>query len=37
MLRHYIRAQVTLAGLTFAYASIALLMSGFPHVVALDS
>lgn len=35
MLRHYIRAKVTLAGLTFAYTSVALLMSGFPHVVAL--
>jgi predicted PurR-regulated permease PerM len=34
-LRHYIRATVTLAGLTFTYTSIALLMSGFPHAVAL--
>jgi predicted PurR-regulated permease PerM len=35
MLRHYIRAKVTLAGLTLAYTSVALLISGFPHVLAL--
>jgi predicted PurR-regulated permease PerM len=35
MLRHYIRAKVILAGLSFAYTSIALLISGFPNALAL--
>lgn len=35
MLRHYIRAKVILGGLSFAYTSIALLISGFPNALAL--
>ena len=37
ILRHYIRAKVTLGGLSFAYTSTALLISGFPHVLALGA
>jgi predicted PurR-regulated permease PerM len=35
MLRHYIRAKVILGGLSFAYASAALLILRFPHAIAL--
>jgi predicted PurR-regulated permease PerM len=35
MLQRYIRAKVILGGLSFAYTSIALLISGFPHPIAL--
>jgi len=35
MLRHYIRAKVILGGLSFSYATVALLILGFPHAVAL--
>lgn len=35
MLQHYIRAKVTLGGLSFASTSVALLISGFPHAVGL--
>jgi predicted PurR-regulated permease PerM len=35
MLRHYIRAKVTLGGLSLAYVSIASLTLGFPHPLAL--
>lgn len=35
MLRHYIRAKVILGGLSFAYASTALLILGFPHALTL--
>ena len=35
MLRHYIRAKVILGGLSFGYASIAMLILGFPHALAL--
>jgi len=35
MLQHYIRAKVILGGLSFAYASLALLILGIPHAVAL--
>jgi predicted PurR-regulated permease PerM len=37
VLRHYIRAKVILGGLSFAYTSIALLISGFPHALALGA
>ena len=37
ILRHYIRAKVTLGELSFAYTSTALLISGFPHVLALGA
>jgi predicted PurR-regulated permease PerM len=35
MLRHYIRAKVILGGLSFGYASIAMLILGFPHAITL--
>jgi predicted PurR-regulated permease PerM len=35
MLRHYIRAKVILGGLSFAYASLAMLILGFPHALTL--
>lgn len=35
MMQHYIRAKVILGGLSFAYASTALLILGFPHALAL--
>ncbi|MGB8771669.1 MAG: AI-2E family transporter, partial [Candidatus Korobacteraceae bacterium] len=35
MMQHYIRAKVILGGLSFAYASAALLILGFPHAIAL--
>ena len=35
MLRHYIRAKVILGGLSFGYASIAMLILGFPHALTL--
>jgi predicted PurR-regulated permease PerM len=35
MLRHYIRAKVILGGLSFAYASIGMLILGFPHALTL--
>lgn len=35
MLQHYIRAKVTLAGLSFAYCSAAMLILRFPHAIAL--
>ncbi|HZC34687.1 MAG TPA: AI-2E family transporter [Chthoniobacterales bacterium] len=35
MLRHYIRAKIILGGLSFTYASAALLILGFPHAFAL--
>ena len=35
MLRHYIKAKVTLGGLSFAYASTWLLILRFPHAVTL--
>lgn len=35
MLRHYIRAKVILAGLSFLYCSAAMLVLGFPHALAL--
>jgi predicted PurR-regulated permease PerM len=35
MLRHYIRAKVILGGLSFAYASAAMLILGFPHALTL--
>jgi predicted PurR-regulated permease PerM len=35
MLRHYIRAKVTLCGLSFTYVSIASLALGFPHPLTL--
>lgn len=34
MLQRYIRAKVILGGLSFAYASLALLISGVPHALA---
>jgi predicted PurR-regulated permease PerM len=37
MLRHHIRAKVILGGLSFAYTSMALLISGFPHGLALGA
>jgi predicted PurR-regulated permease PerM len=35
MLQHYIRAKVTLGGLSFAYATTVMLLLGFPHALAL--
>ena len=35
MLRHYIRAKVILGGLSLGYASIAMLILGFPHALTL--
>jgi len=35
MLHHYIRAKVILSGLSFSYASIAMLILSFPHALAL--
>ena len=35
MMQHYIKAKVILGGLSFAYASTALLILGFPHTIAL--
>ena len=35
MMQHYIRAKVIMGGLSFAYASTALLILGFPHALAL--
>src|SRR5215472_2408408 len=35
MLQHYIRAKVTLGGLSFAYYSTILLILRFPHALAL--
>jgi predicted PurR-regulated permease PerM len=35
MLRHYIRAKVTLVGLAFIFYSVAMLVLGFPHPIAL--
>jgi len=35
MLRHYIRAKVILAGLSFVFCSVATLILGFPHALAL--
>ena len=35
MLQHYIRAKVTLGGLSLSYCSLTLLAFGFPHPVAL--
>lgn len=37
VLRHYIRAKVTLSALSFAYTSTALLISGYPHALALGA
>ena len=37
VLRHYIRAKVILGGLSFAYTSMALWISGFPHGLALGA
>jgi predicted PurR-regulated permease PerM len=35
MLRHYIRAKVTLVGLSFVFYSVTLFGLGFPHAIAL--
>jgi predicted PurR-regulated permease PerM len=35
MLQHYIRAKVTLVGLSFIFYSVAMLVLGFPHAIAL--
>ena len=35
MLQHYMRATVTLGALSLAYASVALVILGFPHAIAL--
>jgi predicted PurR-regulated permease PerM len=35
MLRHYIRAKVTLAVLSFIYCSLAMVVLGYPHALAL--
>jgi len=35
MMEHYIRAKVILGGLSFIYATTALLILGFPHAIAL--
>lgn len=35
MLHHYIRAKVILSGFSFGYASIGMLILGFPHALAL--
>jgi predicted PurR-regulated permease PerM len=35
MLHHYIRAKVILGGISFGYASIGMLILGFPHALAL--
>ena len=35
MLQHYIRAKVTLGGLSLLYCLVTMLILGFPHVVAL--
>jgi predicted PurR-regulated permease PerM len=35
MLRHYIRAKVTLGALSFLYGSAAMLVLGYPHAIAL--
>ena len=35
MLRHYIRAKIILGELSFGYASIAMLILGFPHALTL--
>ena len=35
MLQHYIRAKVILGGISFGYASIGMLILGFPHALAL--
>src|SRR5580658_2545344 len=35
MLRHYIRAKITLVGLSFIFYSVAMLVLGFPHPIAL--
>jgi predicted PurR-regulated permease PerM len=36
MLQHYIRAKVTLVGLSFIFYSVAMLVAGFPHAIALS-
>jgi predicted PurR-regulated permease PerM len=35
MMKHYIRAKVTIGGLSFVFCSIAMLVLGFPHAVGL--
>lgn len=35
MLQHYIKAQVTLGGLSLVYCSVAMLVLGFPNAIAL--
>lgn len=35
MLQHYVRAKVTLVGLSFIFYSVGMLVLGFPHAIAL--
>jgi predicted PurR-regulated permease PerM len=35
MMKHYIRAKVTIGGLSFVFCSIAMLVLGFPHALGL--